>query len=104
MKIKIRRLSNVPLDEQPYRDEFKRLFDIAERIAKDDMERLSRKLATIDKALSAKFPLEAEVDEVVTEQGWKDLMDKYSAPILVAKEMPTGNVVYIIFDEQFGLN
>lgn len=102
MKVPIIRSTGMPVelsDLEAYRNEFRRLFDIASRIAKYDMLRLNRRLSTIEKVLTKKFPTVAEVDFCTTPEAWKQLMDKYGN-ILVSANRDTGDVVFVIDDRE----
>lgn len=100
MKVPICRFTGLPVeleDVPKYRDEFRRLFDIAERVCKKDQLRMQMKLAKVEKALNKKFPTLSEVDFCNTPEDWKQLMGKYGN-ILVSANRHTGDLVFVIDD------
>lgn len=102
MKVSIFRFSGLPVemsDRDAYRDEFRRLYDKAEKIAGKDMLRLNKRLVTVEKALCKKYPTVVEVEFCETPEAWKQLMNKYGN-ILVSTNKNTGDLVFAIDDRE----
>jgi hypothetical protein len=102
MKIKVCRMSGLPVeleDMNIYKDEFRRLYDKAERLCKQDMLRLNLKIVKIEKALQAKYPTVQDVDFPTTQESWKELQTKYGN-ILVSQHRHTGELLFVISDQE----
>lgn len=102
MKVPIIRSTGLPVelsDRDAYRNEFRRLYDIAERVCKKDYLRLQKRLATFDKILNKIYPTIVEIDFCDTPDSWKQLMNKYGN-ILVSSNRNTGDLVFVIDDRE----
>lgn len=86
-------------DLDNYKNEFRRLYDVASRIAKSDMLRLNRRLVTIERVLQTKYPTVTEVDFPVTVEEWKGLQEKYGN-ILVSSRNDNGDLLFVISDQE----
>lgn len=89
------------MDSDGYKANFSRLYDIAERVCKGNMDRLQKKLEHIETLLLKKYPDLIEVEFADTEQKWKSLLAEHGQ-ILVATHKETGELMYVIFDLRIG--
>lgn len=102
MKIKICRQTGLPVDLsdlETFKEEFRRLFDIAKRICKNDMLRLNMKLGKIERLLGRKYPTVSEVDFCDTPEKMSELISKYGN-IKAGIHAESNDLVYVI-DDQF---
>lgn len=114
-KIDTIRMTGKPVlisDRDEFNNEWKRLYDIAERICTKgvnasgeknyDMLRLQKKCAAIDRALVKRYPTVIKTDLPKTEQEWLQVMEKYgNGPILLTRHLHNNNLIIVIQDVEF---
>lgn len=112
MQVNIIRRTGMPVeldDMNNYMNEFRALFDKAEKILKREAEKIGNKqpdmlkmqgrIAKIQNALTKKYPTIQQVDLPASPQSWLDLQAKYGN-ILVSRMMDKDEVVLVIEDQE----
>ncbi|MBK9292813.1 MAG: hypothetical protein IPM52_14490 [Bacteroidetes bacterium] len=106
MKLKIFRMSGLPVQPEAleqYKAEFTSGFDAAKAECGNDMLALQGKLQTLEDALVAKYSVVGEVELPKTGKAWRELLQAYSAPVMVAQSSQnTDEYVLVIVDTQMG--
>lgn len=100
MKVKLIRQSGLPVelsDLEKFKEEFRRLFDIAERVCRKDNLRLQKKLAKIENVLQSRHPTLVEIELPNSDESWKTLQEKFGN-ILVSRHKHTDEMILIISD------
>ena len=103
------RMSGAPVDVEDFekfREEWRNAaIKIEEKckIGKDgqDLLRANKLYARVEKILTKKYPTVIEVDFVNTKKGWQNMLDTYGN-IIVTKHRHTGELLYMIWDEENG--
>lgn len=104
MKVKICRMSGLPVEKsdlENFKVEWKRLYDKASSLAKTDMLRLQKRLATIEKVLDKKYPTVTEVELPTEQDAWNKLMDEFGN-IVVTRMKDSSEVVLAVYDIEDG--
>lgn len=68
-----------------YEADFQAAFDKAQNEARGDMDKMQKLLEEIDKELATKYGTEEQLPLPTTQKGWRQLIDTYGAPVLVAR-------------------
>ncbi len=106
-KIKTMRISGHPIeleDIKAYNEEWKTLFDKAMDKCKvkdsevPDMLRLQKLLAKLEGVLGRKYDRVTEWDFLKTKKAWEVRMEEFGN-IMVTKAADTGEMIYVIMDE-----
>lgn len=104
-KIKVARYSGLPVsvaDLTAYKQEFETEYDKAAAKHGPDMLSLQQELAQLDKTLSAKYNLVETVEPPKSKKAWKQLIDKYECPIMVARGMEDPEqLIFVLMDQPF---
>ena len=98
------RLSGLPVDLEAYKafnDAWQNTFDKVSEKYGHDMQKVHTILERYDSLLRAKYKNVTDWQEMKTKKQWSDKLDQYG-PILVAKEQGTGDILYIIADQNLG--
>ena len=102
MKISVYRQSGQPVKPEAqdlYKQEWQVFYDKATERAKLDMFKLQRFLRYGETMLLRKHEAVIEVELPKTSKAWTDLINKYTAPILIARKADEKGLVLILLDQ-----
>jgi hypothetical protein len=102
-KVKTMRLSGMPVnmkDFLEFNEKWKLTFDKVIEKHGQDMQKVHKILEKYDKLLRAKYKNVVDWEEIKSRKKWSEKLDEYG-PILVAKEQGTGDLLYVIADQNF---
>jgi hypothetical protein len=97
------RLSGMPVnmkDFLEFNEKWKLTFDKVIEKHGQDMQKVHKILEKYDKLLRAKYKNVVDWEEIKSRKKWSEKLDEYG-PILVAKEQGTGDLLYVIADQNF---
>lgn len=100
MSVKLIRQSGLPVELEnleKFKEEFRRLFDIAERVCRKDNLRMQKKLARIEKVLQDKYPTVIDIELPNSDESWGALQEKFGN-ILVSRHKHTNEMILIVSD------